>query len=885
MNRNLLASAICASLLVAGTAYAQDTTATAQSQDQAAAQNTTASNQTQQQKKKRKEKTLKAITVTGSLIPQSQVETANPVVTITAQDIQKQGFQNVYEALRAQPLATGSVQTAVFSAGFTPQAQTVSLLGLAPHFTLILINGRPVADYPLLYNGSANFTNLSNIPVSLVDRIEILPGNQSAIYGSSAIAGVINIILKQKFEGYTLEYRAGAYTDGGGQQQRLVFTGGYNKNKLSIAYALQYENIHPVYGFNRDITSSVLSNPNPTARNPFPSTRIQQFKNGHIEYVDPNQYGGCGASSYLFGGSTSRVSRPNRGPGGKGPGYYCGSDTAVGYVTLLNPKQDAAGYVHATYQFNDNTQFFADVLYSHQKQRSYPGPNYNFFEPNFNYIFNQNTNLLTLYVKTFAPEEIGGLLRNADRTEDNQYNATFGVNGAFGGSNWNYEGYITRSDDRVADRQLRPLATNVTDFFQKKFLGPLLGTYYGYDVYAPNNAAFFQPITPADYRSFSSYIHSSNHTYTQRANVQITNTQLFNLPGGPVGFAALIEGGNQVWDNLVDPRVIAGDFYGLTGTSGQGTRDQQGAAVEFDVPIFKTLTADIAARYDHYQNVNAGSDQRPTYKLGLEYRPISTVLLRANYGTAFRAPDMAAVFQGPSGFFSNATDYYKCEKFQPTVALSNCSYNPVQYEGFQSGNPALKSVTAKSFGYGVVWSPTSKFDIKADYYHISIRNEVQQQSVNQLLKDEARCRLPNSPLGPLDPNSPTCIAALSQIVRTPVNSNPAFSQNITSIKVNKINVASETVRGIVASLDYRWSWGRYGDFALNAQYNVTLNHTFQRYPFDPTHRLLHDPQFSSEFKTIAVAALNWNVGKWSTTVQETRYGATPNYAAQVFGFG
>lgn len=890
MNRKLLVTAICASLFAAGVAHGQNTTSQAdQPQDKSPAGQ---DGQTGTQNKQ-KEKTLQAIIVTGSLIPQSQIETANPVITVTAQDIKKQGFSNVYEALRAQPLSTGAVQSQNFSAGFTPQASTISLLDLPPEFTLFLLNGRPMADYPLLYNGSANFTDISNIPVSMIDHIDVLPGNQSAIYGSSAIAGVVNIVLKKKMEGYNLEYRAGGYTSGGGQQQRLDFSGGYNKHNWNVMYSLQVDDIHPVFAFNRDITASTLSNPNPTGRIPWPSVVEAQINpDGTESYLDPDQYGGCGALSGLFGGTVARNSRPGRGPDGQGPGYFCSSYTEPGYASLLNQKKDASGYVHATYQFNDNTQFFADVLYGWQKQRSYSGPDYNWWAPGGgNYIINTNTGLLTLYEKLFAPEEIGGLLENADRTENDMYDATFGVQGGFGNSSWNYEGYVTRSDDRVGDRQLRPLETKVDDFFQNMFLGPLLGTYYGYDEYAPNNAAFLKPITPKDYRGFSDYINDTNHTYTQRANFQITNDQLFNLPAGPVGFAALVEGGNQVWDNLIDPRVIAGDFWGTTGTSGQGTREQQGAAVEFDVPIFKTLTADVAARYDHFQNINGGSDEKPTFKLGLEFRPFSTLLLRANAGTAFRAPDMANVFQGPSGYYSSATDWYKCEKYESTTPISDCTWNGEQYKGTDSGNLDLKSITAKSFGYGVVWSPTSQFSIKADYYHVSVKNEIEEQDVNNLLQTEARCLLPNSPLGHLDPNSPTCIAALAAISRSPVNANPAFSQNLQSIKVTNINIANEMVRGIDASLNYKWNWGRLGDFGLSAQYNVTLGHTLQQYPFDPVLDLLHNPQAewnlrtASGFKNIANATLTWNIGKWNTTLTEIRYGATPNYAAQVYGWG
>ena len=175
---------------------------------------------------------LEPVIVTGSWIPQIQQENASPVVAITAEDIDRQGFQNVSELLRAQPLATGAVQDNQFSGGFTPGATTISLLGLEPGFTLILLDGRPLADYPLLYNGEGNFTDLSSIPTGMVERIDVLPGNQSAVYGSAAIAGVVNIILKKRIEGVQVAARAGGYEQGGGDNMRFELTGGMGRRQL-----------------------------------------------------------------------------------------------------------------------------------------------------------------------------------------------------------------------------------------------------------------------------------------------------------------------------------------------------------------------------------------------------------------------------------------------------------------------------------------------------------------------------------------------------------------------------------------------------------------------------------------------------------------------------
>jgi outer membrane receptor protein involved in Fe transport len=145
----------------------------------------------------RKTSTLKAVTVTGSLIPQTQVETATPTTTITAADLKAKGFATVADALQSASFATGGVQGAQSSNSFSPGAQTLSMFGLPVGFVKYLIDGRPMGNFPGLYNGSDTFNNLSGIPTEMVDHIDILPGGQSSLYGSDAIAGVVNIVLKK----------------------------------------------------------------------------------------------------------------------------------------------------------------------------------------------------------------------------------------------------------------------------------------------------------------------------------------------------------------------------------------------------------------------------------------------------------------------------------------------------------------------------------------------------------------------------------------------------------------------------------------------------------------------------------------------------------------
>lgn len=826
------------------------------------------------QAKKSDSQKLDTVTVTGSLIPQAQVETASPTITITSQQLERQGFGSVYDALRAQPVATGAVQDNQFTGGFTPGAKPISLLGLDPGFTLVLINGHPLADYPLLYNGQSNFVDLSDIPVGMVDRIDILPGNQSSIYGSSAIAGVINIILKDKIDGYELNLRDGGYTGGGGKNQRLEFLGGHSFGDLDVTFGLQLNNQNPIWGYDRDLTRSTLANPNPALQYGSRTFLYEHFDfgTGATSYFDPGA-DTCAGLSSLYGGTTDYEFRPGR-------GNYCGSKYTNGYSTILNQERGGTGYVNLKYKLNDSAELYANVLYNVTTERFSSGPY--FWESNIDgggfYYNPDHPGTLELFQHIYAPEEIGSTSLYSEHQLDRTYNAWGGIRGTVGSSNnWDYDIYYARSQSNLSDKNYWPLKDAVNQFFENQFLGPKLGTYYGYPIYHPNVNNFYKAITPAQYASFIGLIDTKSATWTQNINMTVNNTDLFELPGGSAGFGGLIQVGNQSWENPTDPRVIAGDFYGLTGTSGGGMRDNWAMAGELRMPVTSMVTADASVRYDQYSNQGGrGGDDKATYKVGLEFRPLESLLFRGNYATAFRAPDMAYTFGGQSGFFqSGITDYYRCAATQAGTPLTQCTYYQNQdVFALHEGSAGLKSITAKSYGLGAVWSPTSDFNIKADYYNIKISNEVQTQSIDTLLKTEAACRA-----GQLDINSPTCVAALSQVVRSPADSPIPYA--LQQVTVFPINIAKENVSGVLASLAYRYDLGRWGDLNFASQYNVTLKHTFVQSPGDPTEDYLHNPFFSSEFKNIGNASVTWNIDKWSTTLFGTRYGKTPNYYAQV----
>jgi len=807
-------------------------------------------------------KKLEAVTVTGSLIPQSQIETATPITTITSQDLKARGFSSVAEALQQSSFATGSVQGSQQSAGFTQGAQTLSMFGLPVGFVKYLIDGRPMGNFPALYNGASAFNNLSSIPVGMVDHIDILPGGQSSLYGSDAIAGVINIVLKKHLDAPTIDARYGWYSDGGGISRRINAADSFTFGKFNLLAGVQFESLEPIWGYDRDLTKQYFQNGTsaPLAGRDYVVLSGTKTTNNYLN-ADPNN---CVNVSGQFNGTEGLRNRPNS-------GNYCGSFYSPGYKTITNGQKTANLYTHATYDATDQLQLYGDLLYNYQEQDVSPGSSYLFWDSrDFGYFFDPQLNDRVRLQRAFTPEDIGGYQSVMNKQYENSYQLTLGGKGTFGQSNWDYDLGFTHSDDQLVERKFSRFGSAIDDYFQNHVLGPQLGkTAAGVPIYRPNYDAFFRPMSPQDFRSFTGYIDNRSKTWDNLLRGQVTNASLFALHGGDAGIAAVLEGGNEGWDYVPDPRLLNGDIWGSTGVKGSGHRSRYAATTELRLPLLQQLTLDVSGRYDDYKvagkHVNHG-----TYNLGLEYRPFDSLLLRAKYGTAFKAPTLADEFQGLSGYYSTVTDYYNCAKLgYAGIDLAKCpaKYHDVQYFGQQVGNPELKPITAKVWSYGAVWAPLTQLSLSVDYLHWDISNEVARESSDQLAQTEYQCRT-----GAFDINSPTCQMALQQITRDSLG-------NIVQIYTPKSNVSKEKVNALTANISYAQDIGRFGKLSLASSYSNVLKHSQQSYPGDPTIDLLRNPYYSVDFKTKLNGSITWSNEDWSATLYGNRYGSTPNYLA------
>ncbi|MYN04185.1 TonB-dependent receptor [Pseudoduganella sp. DS3] len=788
-----------------------------------------------------------AVVITGSRIPRASLEGPSPVTVLTGEDITKQGYKNVFDALTSQSQNSGFVQGADFGNTFTPSANAISLRGLGPNHTLVLLNGRRMADFPIAYEGTVNFTNLANIPSSIVERIEILNGGASSVYGSDAIAGVVNIILKKQAKGFDINAKAGTTTRGGGGDKRLQFSGGQSWDKLNTVFSVELSERDPLWSADRDFMASRTG--------VAPSSILSRKNVSTGKFVDPGET--CASLSDLFGGSTVKYTAK--------AGSYCASPK-VGptYWTTQTKNSSQNLFGSANYELSDSATLFAEALYGQNRSSNNTrGPSWTSRSATDSYFYNQNTKTNEAWTRYISPEEMGGVGRYNRHWEDQVSSLSVGVRGQIPNSTWNYEAGYSASLYKSQNHTQRALA-NIDTFF----LGPQLGvTAAGIAIFAPDPARLAKRLTPQEFNSITGAAVSDDKAWTNTLSLT-ANGEAFQLPAGPVKVAVVAELGKQGFANRPDERINQGYFNTVTPTEiTAGLRKRYAVGAEAGIPIVKGLDATVAGRYDHYSFAGRG-DGRFTYNGGLEWRPATQLLVRGNYATSFRAPDMNYIYKARgTGYYSSTTDYYRCAKAgQPLADCDYAGYSPGA-DYVQTGSRDLRSERGRSAGLGVVWSPSADFDATLDYWKVRIDDLVTNLSADKLLRDESDCRIKG------DLTSPTCADAIRRIVRYADNALTRPGE-IKTIHVNPINAASTETTGIDISAKYTLRTAAYGNFTAKVNASKTLTQESRQFVGDPLNDDKNDIG-NSDWRDKVNTSLTWNVGDWSSTVLLRRYGKIP----------
>lgn len=800
---------------------------------------------------------LETVQVTGSRIPRAQVEGPAPITVITAETIRAGGFTSVPDVLQSLTQNGGETQSQQSAGGadFSPGAQQVDLRGLGPNHTLVLVNGRRIADFPMPFGGRSNFTDISSIPLGMIDRIEVLTGSASAIYGSDAISGVVNFILKKEADGITLDYRFGQTERGDAESFRLNASGGLSRGAFSAVFGAEYRNQQPLWGFQRAQQDSSYDAPNPE-RYGYPPRNFL-ITDWWDDYIDPGE-DTCNALSHLNEGTMHYAERRNY-------GNYCGSDRAVAYRTMISEREGINTYASLNYDFAGGLRWFADVQAGRHEVSLFRAPRswalMTADGTEWDYFYNRSTEQLEYWQRQFTLEEMGGLRNGMVNTVQKTFSITTGLAGRLGEA-WDYEAALGHSQYRAEISWPQIVAARANELF----LGPQLGVDEdGYPIFDAPYSRMYTPLTRAEYDSIFARTTYHPESDTQTASFTLTNAELFQLPGGAAGFAATAELGHQSYDLKPDPLATQYYYYSWKDSDGAGSRNRWALAGELRMPLHDTLNLSVAGRFDQYRF--AGRDPNKfTWSAGLEWRPIDSLLVRGSYGTAFRAPDLHYVFTGPGNDETSVTDFYRCDTEEPDAeSYDDCSWGNEGIIRSRVGNRDLEPETSDSWTAGLVWSPTANWDVSLDWFSIDMRNQVQDLRANEVMRWERDCRLG---LNGADPDSATCVDMLARITRT-------VDGSIYGVHVNPINIARERTQGVDAASNLRFDTP-VGLFRLNAGYTWVDRHDIQEYPDEA---VVDQFAVNSGYdipRTKASLLVGWERNAWSASVQGRRLGSLPN---------
>jgi len=786
------------------------------------------------------------IDVTGSNIKRIEGEGALPVTVITRDDINRSGATTPMELLQ-QISANNSVGATTLSnsvGALTFSAQTASLRGLTGARTLVLINGHRIDSFSGEVQGVTG-VNLAAIPFAAIERVEILKDGASAIYGSDAIAGVINFITRNDYTGAEVTGFYGVPTRGGGGEQfqgtvsagwgdlakdrwNAFISGSYNEQKSLDQVDRNFSNSSYI----PDIGLIGISS------NTYPGRvttgGIGVISNGHVA----NSQADCAPSTFFNDDIL---------------GTGCFFDPSRVHGINMVPHQKTYNFLgNARFQINSDWQAYFTGIYSHDQVNLViqPGPVSSLFT--YGPLNNIPTTITLQPSSPFYPHAIaadagvdGEPLDIRYRTFENGFRDTTDTNenweviGGLKGSwrNWDWDASAFYAEGTTTQ--------HINGGFQDltKLL-PILNS---------GVVNFFAPNTPdiVALERTANFVGDVFKGTSKNYGAQVkTSGEIYKLPAGPLALAFGVEARKEEFDQIADPALEDGDITGFGGPV-KSTRDkdrkQWATFAELNVPIVKSLEGNVALRYDHYSDF--GSTTNP--KFSLRWQPAREVLVRGSYGTGFLAPSLYELFTPQFGGVTQTglTDPVRCPVTHDTGLDCN-----TQFGVLFGGNAALKPEESEQASFGVVWEPIPNASISLDYFKINLKNAI----VNGIA--------PTTILGDLAQFN-------SLVTRAPDDPNfPGLPGRILQFDQTFINLGSIRIQGIDLEGHYRTPSQPWGRLSFNLSGTYYLRYDGQNPDGSYTGAV------GTAFSTVVTGVIprwkhyvsaTWDQGPWSATLAQT----------------
>lgn len=732
---------------------------------------------------------LKAVQVTGTMIKRTSVEQAQPIQVITAAQIKASGLTNIGAVLQSITSSGAALNTNFDLGGnfqYTGGGQVnVNLRYLGATRTLVLVNGHRWATN---INGAVD---LNTIPSSIIDHVEILQDGASAIYGSDAVAGVVNIITVKNFQGGQADAYTGIANGSGhwdGLTQSADLTMGINNDHGNLVFSASYQDQKIIGSGDRAMTSIPFAGTGTTRFiSDTPQGRYMFFPPDTGPTTSPNN-----APLPSSGLTAAECPAQNQGttanpdwlpfcfltttvgaPGTKPSDFHAYNQATDGYnyaphELIQSPNTRAGLYVHGSLNLADNLtlQVTGSANRRNDLQHAAPSPvavgssNNVTFNPGdpfypFNFALSTQVPVGPGFLEDVGKRVAEGGPRVFTETENVTYLNTE-LDGFFdaGGSEWDWDagGAYSRDDQANQNIGLFDIAQLEIQFnpAQCQALAATQGC-------TPINfwGGQTNPMTPEQI-SFAQY--TGNVLFGTNMNnlyADINNSDIGSLPGGPIGFAAGYQHINT--QAYFSPEAIdmqqATVIGGVKPLATAGSNWSDAVYAEFDfpfisnVPMVKLLDLDVATRYTRAGAGN-NTNHNTSSKAGLKWQPTDAWLFRGSWAQGFRSPDISELFSGLSGLgiFGNdpcssyTTSGVSAEVQQRCEAAGvppGYTQTLPQLTSQEFGNAHLKPETSISKTVGFVYSPDwlPGFNMNADYYDIAVNNAIQPEEGQTILDD------------------------------------------------------------------------------------------------------------------------------------------------------
>ena len=672
---------------------------------------------------------LNKVVVTGSNVRRTDAETPSPVQVLSAKDLKNSGYTSVADVLHTITANNMGSLSQASPGAFAAGGSGIALRGLTVGATLILIDGHRMASYPMPDDGERDFVDISSIPIDAIERIEVLKDGASAVYGSDAIAGVVNVILKKTFVGTTVSAETGVTSKGDGATQHASLMTGWGD--------LDADGHNAYIGLEMRHQNSITLASRPA-----------------VGRTDWTPYGGVNLSQ---GTDSGRASGASSGAG-SGTGYLTDSSGNPIYYypgcTATAAAADKCGYSnpHTTIQptttnldllgrytanLGDGWQMNlqGSVLRSEAKEvglynnafatgvgvgASGGGANLFKFGPGvgptpaipgqFPFVFTvpatypgNSTGAAAPLVYDFL--DLGPLTQDVVSTS---YRAVAELNGTVGAWDLNASAGYTKVSTHAG-------FYNYIDFpAMQNALNS--GTY---QVGGPNSSAVLGQVAP--------YAQSTSTNELMFASLRGTR-ELMDLPGGPLSVGTGGEFTHRALNEIFPPSFVNGEQASAIYSFAKGQQNVAAAYAELVAPVTKQLEIDAAARADHYDTY--GNSVTP--KLGFKFTPAQEFTLRGTYSEGFRAPNPAEIGNAgsTSGYVGGLYDPVNCPGGPKAAGNQNNPSCNIALQELQLSAPHLKPERSQSFTLGTIFEPNRTYNATLDYYHITIRDQI--ISVGQL---------------------------------------------------------------------------------------------------------------------------------------------------------